>query len=158
MGSFLLLAFLAALTPARCRREKDCGRRGGGRYPSPWGVKLPARIDTGAAISSLDAQDLSVKDGFAEFRLPQKYGGMKLRLPIADWRNIRSSEASEQRPIVEIEICIGSRRVLARVNLNDRSSVKYPLLIGRDALRENFIVDCKQERCSPPSCPEVPLK
>jgi hypothetical protein len=158
MVSFLMMAFLAALTPAHAGEKKIVVGEVEDVILLPWGIKLPARIDTGAAISSLDAQDLKVKDGFAEFTLPQRYGGMKLRLPIADWRNIRSSEASERRPIVEIEICIGSRRVLARVNLNDRSSVKYPLLIGRDALRENFIVDCKQERCSPPSCPEVPLK
>lgn len=38
----------------------------------PWGVKLPARIDTGAATSSLDARDLKVQDGMAEFKLPEK--------------------------------------------------------------------------------------
>jgi hypothetical protein len=124
----------------------------------PWGVKLPARIDTGASLSSLDAQDLKVEGGFAEFRLSKKYGGMQLRLPIVDWLTIRSSEASEQRPIVEVELCVGSKRVRTRVNLNDRSTVRYPLLIGRNTLKENFIVDCMQERCSPPSCPEASSK
>ena len=121
----------------------------------PWGIKLPARIDTGAATSSLDARDLKVEGGVAEFRLSKKYGGMQLRLPVVDWLTIRSSEASEERPIVEVEFCIGSKRVRTRVNLNDRSTVRYPLLIGRNALKENFVVDCMQERCSPPSCPEV---
>ena len=37
----------------------------------PWGVRLPARIDTGAATSSLDARELIVKDKMAEFRLPK---------------------------------------------------------------------------------------
>ncbi len=124
----------------------------------PWRVKLPARIDTGASLSSLDARDLKVRDGFAEFKLSKKYGGIQLRLPIVDWLTIRSSEASEKRPIVEVELCIGSKRVLTRVNLNDRSTVRYPLLIGRNALKENFLVDCMRERCSPPSCPEVPPK
>jgi len=124
----------------------------------PWGIKLPARIDTGAASSSLDARDLKVKDGFAEFHLSRKYGGLQLRLPIVDWLTIRSSEAREERPIVEVEFCIGSKRVRTRVNLNDRSTVRYPVLIGRNALKDNFVVDCMQERCSPPSCPEVPKK
>jgi len=124
----------------------------------PWGVKLPARIDTGASLSSLDARDLRVKDGFAEFTLPKKYGGMQLRLLVVDWLIIRSSEASEKRPIVEVELCIGSKRIHTRVNLNDRSTVRYPLLIGRNALKEKFIVDCTQERCAPPSCPEVSPK
>ena len=34
----------------------------------PWGVKMPARIDTGAATSSLDVRDLTVKKKVAEFR------------------------------------------------------------------------------------------
>jgi hypothetical protein len=121
----------------------------------PWGIKLPARIDTGASTSSLDARDLKVEGGVAEFKLSKKYGGLTLRLPVVDWLTIRSSEASEERPIVEVEFCIGSRRVRTRVNLNDRSTVKYPVLIGRNALKEYFVVDCMQERCSPPSCPEV---
>ena len=121
----------------------------------PWGIKLPARIDTGASTSSLDARDLKVKDGFAEFNLSKKYGGLHLRLPVVDWLTIRSAEASEERPIVEVEFCIGPKRVRTRVNLNDRSTVRYPVLIGRNALKENFVVDCMQERCFPPSCPEV---
>lgn len=124
----------------------------------PWGIKLPARVDTGAAMSSLDARDLKVKDGFAEFKLSKKHGGLQLCLPVVDWLTIRSSETSEQRPIVEIEVCIGPRRVHTRVNLNDRSAVKYPLLIGRNTLKEDFIVDCLRDRCSPPACPGVPLK
>jgi len=124
----------------------------------PWGIKLPARIDTGAATSSLDARDLKVEGGLAEFKLSKKYGGMTLRLPIVDWLTIRSSEASEERPIVEVEFCIGPKRVRTRVNLNDRSAVRYPVLIGRNTLKENFIVDCMQERCSPPVCPEVPKR
>jgi len=124
----------------------------------PWGVKLPARIDTGAALSSLDARDLKVAGGIAEFKLSKKHGGIQLRLPIVDWLTIRSSEASEQRPIVEVEFCIASRRVRTRVNLNDRSAVRYPVLIGRNTLKENFVVDCMQERCSPPSCPEASPK
>lgn len=157
MVSFLMMAFLAALTPAHAGEKIVVGEVED-VILLPWGIKLPARIDTGAAISSLDAQNLNVKDGFAEFRLPQRYGGMKLRLPIVDWLTIRSSEASEERPIVEVELCIGSKRVRTKVNLNDRSTVRYPLLIGRNTLKENFIVDCMQERCSPPSCPEASSK
>jgi hypothetical protein len=124
----------------------------------PLGIKLPARIDTGAAFSSLDARDLKVEAGFAEFRLAKKYGGLNLRLPIIDRLTIRSSEACEVRPIVEVEFCIGPKRVRTRVSLNDRSAVRYPVLIGRNTLKDNFIVDCMQERCSPPVCPEVPKK
>jgi len=124
----------------------------------PWGIKMPARIDTGAARSSLDARELKIKDNVAEFKLPKKYGGRKLQLPVIGWVQTRSAEAREQRPVVEVTFCIGPRRIRAEVNLNDRSMVRYPLIIGRDVLKENFVVDCLRSKCLRPNCPEVPLK
>jgi hypothetical protein len=122
----------------------------------PWGVKLPARIDTGAATSSLDARELTVKDNMAEFRLPPKYGGLQLRLPVIKWVIVRSAESRERRPVAEIELCLGPKRLRTQVTLNDRSLVKYPFIVGRDVLKGNFVVDCMQSHCSPPTCPEAP--
>lgn len=121
----------------------------------PWGVKLPARIDTGAATSSLDARDLKVKENTVEFKLPLKYGGLPMCLPVVDWKHVRSSEARERRPVVEMEICLGPKRMRIKVNLNDRSTVKYPLIIGRNALKDDFVVDCVQSNCLTPTCPEA---
>ncbi len=120
-----------------------------------WGIRLPARVDTGAARSSLDARDLIIKDNFAKFKLPKKYGGRQLRLPIVKWQTVRSAESKERRPVVELDLCIGPRRLSVQVNLNDRSKMKYPFIIGRDILRGNFVVDCMESRCAPPACSEV---
>ena len=122
----------------------------------PWRVRLPARIDTGAATSSLDARELKVKNNIAEFKLPKKYGGMLLRLPVIDWLHIRSADFKERRPVVEIMLCIGPKPIRTQVTLNDRSMVKYPLIVGRNILKDNFVVDCMQSNCLPPSCREVP--
>ncbi len=122
----------------------------------PWGIKLPARIDTGAATSSLDARELTVKDHIAEFSLPEQYGGKRLSLPIVTWKYVRSAAGRKQRPVVEMEFCLGPKRVRTRVNLNDRSMVKYPLILGRSVLKQNFVVDCMKANCLPPSCPEAP--
>ena len=124
----------------------------------PWGVRLPARIDTGAATSSLDARDLKVKNGVAEFKLPKKYGGLQLHLPVIGWRNIRSADFKERRPIVQISFCLGAKILHTEVNLTDRSTVKYPLILGRNVLKDYFVVDCGRSNCLPPSCPEVPSK
>jgi hypothetical protein len=124
----------------------------------PWGVKMPARIDTGAATSSLDVRDLTVKNKVAEFRLPDKYGSTSIRLPVKAWQVIRSAEARERRPVVEVELCVGPKQLRARVNLNNRSQVQYPFLIGRNILQENFLVDCMKEFCNPPHCPAPPQK
>jgi hypothetical protein len=121
----------------------------------PWRVKLPARIDTGAAKSSLDAREIRVREDRVEFKLPQKYGGMHLRLPIIDWRHVRTPEGLERRPIVELEICLGSRRFSTLMNLTDRSMVKYPLILGRNFLKENFVVDVKRQRTAKPNCSDI---
>ena len=122
----------------------------------PWGVKLPARIDTGAAKTSLDARELTFKDDMVQFRLPPKYGGLLMRLPVIDWKHIRTPEGLERRPVVELEICLGSKRIRTLVNLTDRSMVKYPLILGRNLLREDYVVDVKRQRAAPPSCPKIP--
>ena len=124
----------------------------------PWGVRLPARIDTGADTSSLDARDLKVKNNIAEFRLPNRHGGLELHLPVKAWQNIRSADFKEKRPVVEITLCMGPKMLHVRVNLNDRSTVKYPLILGRNALKDHFVVDCEQTHCLPPSCPEAKPK
>jgi hypothetical protein len=120
----------------------------------PWGVRLPVRIDTGAAKSSLDARELNVEGDMVEFKLPEGYGGLKLRLPVLEWRHVRTPRGKERRPVVEIELCLGPKRILGKVNLTDRSSVKYPMIIGRNFLRENFIVDVRRRRVAGPSCQE----
>jgi hypothetical protein len=124
----------------------------------PSGVRLPARIDTGAVTSSLDARELKVKNNMAEFKLPKKYGSIQLHLPVIGWQNVRSADFKEKRPVVEITFCLGPKILHVEVNLNDRSTVKYPLILGRNALKDNFVVDCGQSHCLSPSCPEAKPK
>jgi hypothetical protein len=121
----------------------------------PWGVRLPARIDTGAATSSLDARGLKVKNNVAEFKLAKQYGGLELHLPVKEWQHIRGADFKERRPVVEITLCVGQKLLRSRVTLNDRSTVKYPLIIGRNVLKDHFIVDCMRSNCLPPSCLEA---
>ena len=123
----------------------------------PWNIRLPARIDTGATVTSLDARRLKIDGNEAEFRLPEEFGGALLRLPITGWRHVRSSKGREERPIVEIELCIASKRIRLKANLNDRSMVKYPIILGRNALKDYFVVDVnKRPKTVRPMCPDSP--
>ena len=119
----------------------------------PWGIKLLARIDTGATVTSIDARGLKIDENMAEFRLPEEYGGALLNLPIAGWRHVRSSKGREKRPVVEIDLCIASIKLRIMANLNDRSMVKYPIILGRNALKDHFIVDVnKRSKTTTPNC------
>lgn len=121
----------------------------------PWEISLPARIDTGAATTSLDARELSVKDNVAEFLLPEAWGGKKIKLPVKSWKQVKSSGAEQRRPLVDMDICIGGRLLRVEANLMDRSRVQYPVLIGRNVLEKGFVVDVRKTRALPPRCPEL---
>jgi hypothetical protein len=119
----------------------------------PWRIKMPARIDTGAAKSVLAARHLIVARDVAEFRLPEQYGGTLFRLPVVEWRHLRTRDGLEGRPIVEMEICLGPKRLRTQVALDDRVGLKYPFLVGRNSLKGNFVVDVKRKRITSPACP-----
>lgn len=119
-------------------------------------VALPARIDTGAATTSLDARDVFVTENVAYFKIPEKYGGTFLSLPVKEWKAIRTSASWQKRPVVEMELCIGRRLIRCDVNLNDRSSMKYPLIIGRNVLKLGYLVDSSRSNLLKPDCPLPP--
>jgi len=122
-----------------------------------WRVVLPARIDTGAALSALDARDIVVKGGFAEFKLPPQYGGTSIRYPLVKKkRRIRATVGEERRPVVRVDLCIGTKKVRVDMTLTNRALMDFPLLIGRNALSKGFLVDVDQMFLHPPACPLSP--
>jgi hypothetical protein len=123
----------------------------------PWNTTIPARMDTGAATSALDARDMHVlPDGKEiEFRLPERCGGHLVRRRLHGWRTVTSSNGqSEKRPEVEMEMQMGERRFRTHVTLTDRSKMKYPLLIGRRTLNKRFVVDVTHTNMLTPEVPE----
>jgi len=120
-----------------------------------WGVKYTARIDTGAASTSLDARKIKIKNDVVNFELR---GGKQLKVPILEYRRIRTSVGRERRPVVLLDLCLGSLHVLTQVTLTDRSHLKYALLVGRRVLKGNFVVDVSLRDTIRPSCPALRLK
>jgi len=116
----------------------------------PYGFKVPARVDTGAATTSLDARNIRVKGSMVSFTLPPRFGGSTITAPIVDWKYVRTSKSREKRPVVEMELCIASIKLRARVNLNDRSHMRYPMIIGRNVITGNFLVDTSRSFMTSP--------
>lgn len=121
---------------------------------SPWGVSLDARIDTGACTSSLDARDVVVSGKTVRFTLPEKAGGTKAELPLIGWQRIRGAgRAGQRRPVVEIEICLGGKKFKTPFTLADRARMDYPILVGRQAITGDFVVDVSKSHLYPHPCP-----
>ncbi len=125
-----------------------------GRYEY---IKLPeldqtfkAKMDTGALTASLSAKDIETfkKDGddWVRFRLATKDASDKVyEHKLARISKIKSradeedgEESAEvvKRPVIAVRMCLDGTDRIIEVNLTDRSSFNYPLLIGAKALRE----------------------
>lgn len=69
------------------------------------------------------------------------YTGEELHFSEYSMRSVRSSNGYEElRYQVVINVSLAGRRVKAKVTLADRSGQIYSMLIGRNILRNKFIV------------------
>lgn len=113
----------------------------------PW---IKAKLDTGARSSSLHAFDIEdfERDGEPWVRFsvhPWQRSAEEshlCELPLHDRRLVRSSSGhSQERDVVLMEVSLLGRSVTAEVTLSRRDEMGFRLLIGREALRQGFLVD-----------------
>ena len=101
-----------------------------------------ARIDTGAAASSIHATAIRVDGARVYFTLENARGERRdLSAALADVAHVRSVKGTEVRPRVTLELELGGVAKRVRVSLRDRSRMDYKLLVGRDFLAGDFLVD-----------------
>ncbi|UWZ80126.1 ATP-dependent zinc protease family protein [Geoalkalibacter halelectricus] len=131
-------------------------------YLAPPNILLPARIDTGAATSSLDARDLRdfERDGapWVRFHIVDPETGDEVEVERKVVRHVRiisaAAEESERRPVIELHVILGGISRTAQFTLSDRSSLEFPLLIGRNILQDLILVDVGREYIAPPQVPD----
>ena len=105
-------------------------------------LTLLARIDTGAAACSLHAEDIEVDWDRVHFVLRDGSGQpRRLSAPIADHAWVQSAHGTDLRPRVALQLELGGVRKRVLVSLRDRSRMKYKMLVGRDFLAGDFLVD-----------------
>ena len=109
---------------------------------------LPAKIDSGARTSSLHGTVLEEfrREGekFVRFEVefPQHHVKQVCEAVHVDVRGITSSNGETQlRYVIKTPLTIGEETFRAEISLADRSDMKFPILIGRSALRRRFLVD-----------------
>ncbi len=111
--------------------------------------RIPAKIDTGARTSSLHATEIERfdRDGHRWVRFLLDLGEgrsepVTCEVPRADKRLITSSNGEgQERFIIKTRLQLGEHSFRAEFSLADRSDMKFPILIGRTALRSRFVVE-----------------
>ena len=115
-----------------------------------------ARIDTGADTTSLNAYNINVT---GEENNVNANIGKTLRFSTANEKGesqiieskivkinkVHSALGSESRYVVQLAIAWGDYVKTVDVNLRDRSKMQFALLIGRNWLKDAFVVDVSEE-------------
>lgn len=114
-----------------------------------------ARVDTGAATSSLNAVDIEQFErngkNWVRFHLSD---GTKdpsetnwIEAPIVRFVKIRQSttEEVERRAVVELWVRLGKIHEKAQFTLADRSQMSHPVLLGREFIRDIAVVDVSKK-------------
>lgn len=115
-------------------------------------LQFLARVDTGARTCSLHTAEKNVINGseFMEdnlgkqvrFRIENRRGESQwIERTIADVREIRTSEGEEVRYLVPMTLTVDEVEREVLVSLNDRSRMSYSMLLGRNFLDGQFLVD-----------------
>lgn len=116
-------------------------------FPELYLADIPARVDTGARLSSVwasaEEEDGRLKVVFFGKDSPL-YTGVPVYFGSYEQLVVASSMGHTQRRyVVKLLVSIGGKKIRASFTLANRSSQVYPILIGRNVLRGKFIVDVK---------------
>ena len=121
------------------------------------GLEFVARLDTGATVSSINAQEIAVIGGgdepsredagkMARFFLVNHDGERRqVTAKIEEVRGIRTADCRELRYHVYLTVRHRGTAYRVLTNLNDRSRSGEKLLLGRNWLRYGFAVDPGKE-------------
>ncbi len=111
-----------------------------------------SRIDTGARITSVHAVDMHVKNGASKasdnigreitFTSVNRAGkSQQISAPIIKVSTVKNSQGVEERYVIELTLSWKGVSKNVEVNLRDRSAMQYKMLIGRNWLSSDFLVD-----------------
>ncbi|MDH3316116.1 MAG: RimK/LysX family protein [Gammaproteobacteria bacterium] len=111
-------------------------------------LSFKARVDTGAKTSSIHAEDIEVDlsgdprgKSISFYLVNEKGESKKVETLVDSVVEVRTSERSERRYKVPLLMKWNDSRKTVLLTLNDRKGMKYRLLLGRNWLHGDFIVD-----------------
>jgi ribosomal protein S6--L-glutamate ligase len=119
---------------------------------------LKAKIDTGARTSALHALDIEpfgpASRPRVRFMVHPIPGRPDLEIPcsadVIDRREVTSSNGeTEYRFVIQTDLAVGGRIWPIEITLTDRGAMNYRMLLGRQALNEEVVVNPSESFCQP---------
>jgi hypothetical protein len=108
--------------------------------------KIPARIDSGAKYSSINAKIESIEDNFIKFTfIDHEKNEHIFNKKIVDKIKIRNSEGSSERYLVKLKVKLKDKKIDSLFSLKDRENLTYKVLIGRELMYNNFVIDIDEK-------------
>ena len=110
-----------------------------------------ARIDTGAAVSSISAKNITEfeRNGkrWYRFTIEANDQSFEVEAPYVRTSQIRQSSKNTltERVVVSLNLKIGSFSTKSEFTLTDRTHMQYPLLIGRTLIQDIAVVDVARD-------------
>ncbi len=111
-------------------------------------VRFEAKLDTGATTSAINTDgehEEYTRQGVAWVRFTVKIAQgpvLKVDARITRFANVkRAGTADERRPVVKLKACVGGVTKIEEFTLSDRSGMDYPILMGRNFLGSDILVD-----------------
>ena len=111
---------------------------------------ITAKTDTGAFSSSIHAFNIEPTERNGELWvsfsvLPSRHDPelvVRCEALVSGHRKVKSSDGSSgERYFIQTELLIGGRQLNIEMSLADRRNMGYRMLLGRAAIKGNFIVD-----------------
>ncbi|MCL9780328.1 RimK/LysX family protein [Vibrio sp. S4M6] len=111
------------------------------------GMTFSAKLDTGADVSSISAENIKLYKEDAKqmvrFLYRDKQGNKKeISLPVVKMMHIKAKkgEKANARPVVRLPVQLGKLKETIEVNLQDRSRFDYSMILGQNFLKYGVLV------------------
>ncbi len=119
-------------------------------------IFMPTRINPNAANSVVDARNIQLFERNSEEWVRFTVFNPETKEPhVLERKRLRfqsvttANAANERRPVVEMRFTIGKLTQRGEFILADRSNSEFPLLIGRNLLRDVMLVDVSGNNLAP---------
>jgi hypothetical protein len=113
--------------------------------------KIKAKIDTGAKTSALHAFNVEIikkdEQEIVQFEIhplqKDNQTSVTATAKLWEYRTVKNSGGGvEERPVIMTKVRLGNFNWEIALTLTNRDSMGFRMLLGRDAVKNRFLVDC----------------